>query len=54
MSSLSMSNDKTPSDKASRLKVAGIGVVTTLLYLWLAVRGSADRPHFSAIRHEQV
>ena len=46
MSSLSMSNDKTPSDKASRLKVAGIGVVTTLLYLWLAVRGSGGLAAF--------
>jgi protein-S-isoprenylcysteine O-methyltransferase Ste14 len=41
-----MSNDKTPSDKASRLKVAGIGVVTTLLYLWLAVRGSGGLAAF--------
>jgi protein-S-isoprenylcysteine O-methyltransferase Ste14 len=46
VSSLSMSNDKTPSDKASRLKVAGIGVVTTLLYLWLAVRGSGGLAAF--------
>ena len=44
-----MSNDKTPSDKASRLKVAGIGVVTTLLYLWLAVRGSGGLAAF--LRH---
>ena len=36
----SMSTDKTPDKKPSRLKMGGFGVLTTVLYLWLAVRGS--------------
>ncbi len=35
-----MSNDKTADNRPSRLKMGGLGVLTTLLYLWLAVRGS--------------
>ena len=35
-----MSNDKTTDKKPSRLKMGGLGVLTTLFYLWLAVRGS--------------
>jgi len=35
-----MSNDKTTAKKPSRLKMGALGVLTTLLYLWLAVRGS--------------
>jgi protein-S-isoprenylcysteine O-methyltransferase Ste14 len=46
VSSLSMSRDKLPSDKASRLKVAAIGVAATLLYLWLAIRGSGGLAAF--------
>lgn len=46
MSSLSMSSDNTPSDKPSRLKMGTFGVVTTLLYLWLAVRGSGGLAAF--------
>ena len=34
-----MSNDQSPYNKPSRLKM-GDGVLTTLLYLWLAARGS--------------
>ena len=41
-----MSRDDTPSHKTSRLKVAGIGVAATLLYLWLAVRGSGGLAAF--------
>jgi protein-S-isoprenylcysteine O-methyltransferase Ste14 len=41
-----MSNDKTPDDKPSRLKMGAIGVLTTLLYLWLAVRGSGGLAAF--------
>ena len=41
-----MSNDKTPDNKPSRLKMGGIGVLTTLLYLWLAVRGSGGLAAF--------
>jgi protein-S-isoprenylcysteine O-methyltransferase Ste14 len=37
---MSMSDDKTSDKKLSRLKMGGIGVLTTLLYLWLGVRGS--------------
>jgi protein-S-isoprenylcysteine O-methyltransferase Ste14 len=41
-----MSNDKTPDNKPSRLKMGAIGVLTTLLYLWLAVRGSGGLAAF--------
>lgn len=41
-----MSSDNTPSDKPSRLKMGTFGVVTTLLYLWLAVRGSGGLAAF--------
>jgi protein-S-isoprenylcysteine O-methyltransferase Ste14 len=34
------SNDKSADKTLSRLKMGGLGVLTTLLYLWLAVRGS--------------
>ena len=35
-----MPDEKTPEDKPSRLKMGGIGLLSTLLYLWLAVRGA--------------
>ena len=38
--SLRMSNDKAPDNKRSRLKTGSIGILTTLVYLWLAVLGS--------------
>ena len=41
-----MSNDQTPDNKPSRLKMGGIGVLTTLLYLWLAARGSGGLAAF--------
>jgi protein-S-isoprenylcysteine O-methyltransferase Ste14 len=41
-----MSNDKTPDKQPSRLKMGGISILTTLLYLWLAVRGSGGLAAF--------
>ena len=41
-----MSNDKTPDKRPSRLKMGGIGILTTLLYLWLAIRGSGGLAAF--------
>jgi hypothetical protein len=38
----SMSNDQAPDKKRSRLKVGSIGILTTLLYLWLAVLSKAS------------
>src|SRR5262249_62272090 len=35
-----MSKHQAPDKKQSRLKVGSIGILTTLLYLWLAVLGS--------------
>ena len=35
-----MSKHQAPDTKQSRLKVGSIGILTTLLYLWLAVLGS--------------
>ena len=42
----SMSNDQAPDKKRSRLKVGSIGILTTLLYLWLAVLGSGGFADF--------
>jgi protein-S-isoprenylcysteine O-methyltransferase Ste14 len=41
-----MSNDKTADNRLSRLKMGGLGVLTTLLYLWLAIRGSGGLTAF--------
>jgi protein-S-isoprenylcysteine O-methyltransferase Ste14 len=41
-----MSNDKTPDKKPTRLKMGSLGILTTLLYLWLAVRGSGGLAAF--------
>jgi protein-S-isoprenylcysteine O-methyltransferase Ste14 len=41
-----MSDDKTPDNKPSRLKMGAMGVLTTLLYLGLAVRGSGGLSAF--------
>jgi protein-S-isoprenylcysteine O-methyltransferase Ste14 len=41
-----MPADNTPDKKPSRLKMGSIGILTTLLYLWLAVRGSGGLAAF--------
>jgi protein-S-isoprenylcysteine O-methyltransferase Ste14 len=41
-----MSDEKMPDTKPSRLKMGGFGVLTTLFYLWLAVRGSGGLAAF--------
>jgi protein-S-isoprenylcysteine O-methyltransferase Ste14 len=41
-----MSNDQAPDKKRSRLKVGSIDILTTLLYLWLAVLGSGGFADF--------
>lgn len=41
-----MLNDQAPDKKRSRLKVGSIGILTTLLYLWLAVLGSGGFVNF--------
>jgi hypothetical protein len=33
-------NNQSPESKQSRLQVGSIGIVTTLVYLWLAVLGA--------------
>jgi protein-S-isoprenylcysteine O-methyltransferase Ste14 len=39
-------NNQTPESKQSRLKVGSIGIVTTLVYLWLAVLGAGGLAAF--------
>ena len=33
-----MTNEKEPDNNRSRLKIGAVGVLTTLLYLWLPIR----------------
>jgi protein-S-isoprenylcysteine O-methyltransferase Ste14 len=41
-----MFDDKTPGNKPSRLKMGAFGMMTTLFYLWLAVRGAGGLAAF--------
>jgi hypothetical protein len=47
-------NNQAPSRSGLALQIGSISIVTTLVYLWLAVLGTGVRPFYLVIRPEMT